>query len=708
MKKLIALLSGISLTASTASLAVACTNFDQRHDGSSILVQFIQSMNGYMQIDASDVLWQLINASGPEGRENFLIQMLKMINISIISNSESNFTGEDSILDEESRFVNKGLDTALINRWNTLSNAVNLQIQRERDDFRRLHGRNWEREWRNMLAERYSVYQSDAPSDLEFLEARYKTDILMSDGPNGATRAILDVVLNTDSYGVTWVNSTTVANKWRSLHNVLNNDANFQQVFESDTLAIQQIINANQSDATSWTTQTEFTLTEARNVVSSITDESHFTNDVPEDAGAWTNNGAALRAGMLSNSQMFFLNKWFEVAAPLAISEVIIPFSDNQNFEDGITVEDFTGDGNTDLTANNQLLAMLSDDTLWDVALVNNEVFTAVQPRATVRTNDSLLTLTSTAFSDTLKTVVYDFVLGGDGAANVSGTTIEALTTGLNRSNDNQLYSQFGNTNDRLVFIDENGINIIRIEGFEHFNQTNDINSRLPLITELQNFNSFHNLRDPEKIDGILMSGNYLNRLNTGIENRYLQFLVNSSLLNGLASSPVSYDIMNEVRSWANLNSSSTTETFWITTVFEYFATISNIIPENNISNENISTFVSKFLVFGVENPHDEQANDIARSMEQWTVNSIATARQTIQIASSVNFIESFRNWRRALEANTAADFPRGTIAGSAFVDSTLAQTVANLWSSNVLSRNFSSSSLSFYFTYNTLKGVEW
>gem|GEM_PF-4330108 len=160
-----------------------------------------------------------------------------------------------------------------------------------------------------------------------------------------------------------------------------------------------------------------------------------------------------------------------------------------------------------------------------------------------------MLTLTSTEFSDTLKTVVYDFVLGGDGAANVSGTTIEALTTGLNRSNDNQLYSRFGNTNDRLVFIDTNGINIIRIEGFEHFNQTNNINSRLPLITELQNFNSFHNLRDPEKIDGILMSESYLNRLNTGIENRYLQFLVNSSLLNGLASSPVSYDIMNEVRS---------------------------------------------------------------------------------------------------------------------------------------------------------------
>gem|GEM_PF-5627921 len=55
-----------------------------------------------------------------------------------------------------------------------------------------------------MLAERYSVYQTDTRDyDLEFLEARYKTDILMSDGPNGATRAILDVVLNTDSYGVT-------------------------------------------------------------------------------------------------------------------------------------------------------------------------------------------------------------------------------------------------------------------------------------------------------------------------------------------------------------------------------------------------------------------------------------------------------------------------------------------------------------------------
>gem|GEM_PF-4100976 len=58
----------------------------------------------------------MINASGPEGRENFLIQMLKMINISIISNSESNFTGEDSILDEGSRFVNKDLNNALVNR----------------------------------------------------------------------------------------------------------------------------------------------------------------------------------------------------------------------------------------------------------------------------------------------------------------------------------------------------------------------------------------------------------------------------------------------------------------------------------------------------------------------------------------------------------------------------------------------------------------
>lgn len=687
MKKLIALLSGLTITASSASMAVACKNYDQKKDGNSILVQFLQSMDGVATIDASDVLWELINTSGPENKENFLIQLLKLINVSILNNSEKNFGGEDSILDENSSFINQGLETALINKWKSVSSAVDLQIQREKDSYQRNYGKKWQTRWKEMLVEKYSVYQKDTKDmDLDFLEAKYKANILLTDATNGATKAILDVLLNTDSFGVTWVNATTVARKFEALKRVVDDETKFRQIFEADTLAIQQIQNASKANADEWIKTTEYSLEQAKQIISGITDSSTLTNDVPEDVNAWSVSGASSRAGMLSNSQLFFLNKYYETKAPLAISEVVIAFSNNQKFDDGITIEDFTGDSDVDKKATEILLPYLTDDTLWNAALVKNDVFTKIQAKASVKTYDSLLTLTNTDYSDTLKSVVYDYMLGGEDKGATVTTTLESLVK-LDRKSvnpdTNTLYANFSTDNgNKLAYIDTDGIHIVRIEGYEYFAKDNT--TRASTIAELQQFNKFHNAKDAEKIDGIISASKpYLKQLNTGIKSQYLQYLVNSSLLKGLTASPIKYDIMSEVKAWAAISSSSASETYWITTIFEYFQSISK--ADSSTGKDAVRKFVAKFLVFGTTDPANEAANEIAKSMEEWTTEKIVTARQTIQIAASVKFVETFKKWTKSISSNTGSDYPKEVISGKNFADSELATNVSEKWSTDVL-----------------------
>ncbi|ARU91270.1 hypothetical protein SCLARK_00599 [Spiroplasma clarkii] len=727
MKKLITLLSGLTITASSASVAVACTNYDHKVDGNSILVQFLQSMDGVAQIDASDVLWELINQSGPANRESFLIQLLNLINVSILSNSEQNFGETGSILDDASSFINTGLGDALINKWKSVSAAVDLQIQREKDSYQRANGKNWLSKWKQMLVDKYSVYQKDTGDmDLDFLEAKYKANILMTDASNSATKGILDVLLNTDSFGVTWVTSTTVASKFNALKSVVGDDAKFQQVFDADKLAIQQIENAQEADATKWAKKIDYTVEEAKAVISGLADASTLEHDVPEDTNVWSANGSASRAGMLSNSQLFFLNKYYETKAPLAISEVVIAFSDNQKFDDGITPEDFNGDNEVDSKATNRLLPNLLDDNLWNAALVKNDVFTTYQSKASVKTYDSLLTLTNSNYSNTLKSVVYDYVLKGNGASDepiqpdvASDNQLSKIVTDLNRSSDKKLYAQFGSDGNKLVYIDTDGIHVVRIEGWDYFKDAESNAERANTLTELQSFNKFHNLKDSEKIEG-LFSGTgrpQMELLNTAISNKYLQYLVNTSLLKGLTSSPVNYDIMSEVKSWATISNSSDSETYWITTVLEYFENISNISPEGSDSSNNdiIKTFVGKFLVFGSSNAANQTANDIAESMENWAIDKISTAQQTIQIASSVKFVEMFKNWRKSIESNTAAEYPKGLIDGDKFGDSTLAESVKEIWlvTTDPPSTSGESSSnlkvLDVYYLFNTMteKGTD-
>ncbi|AHI53151.1 lipoprotein [Spiroplasma culicicola] len=729
MKKLITLLGSLSLTASASTMAVACgTDYDQKKDGNSILIKFLNSLNGTAEIDASDVLWQLINTDGPANRSQFLLEMLQLFNVSLLANSETNFAGEDNILDEDNEYVNKELGNNLINKFKALNTAVDLQIQREKDDYKRTNGKKWEKKWKQMLVDKYSVYQEDTDDmDYAFLEAKYKADILMTDSTNNATKAILDVLLNTDSYGVVWTKKEDVRKKYTNLNNVKSDNTKLIQAYNADKLALDQIINSTTDEVDSWDKKYNNIDTSAENVeqaakeikdaLATITKLEDIANDVPEDITQWSTLGSESRAGMLSKSQLFFLNKYFQTNAPLAISEIVVSFSDNGKFDDGISIEDFKGDQSIDAKALIKLYNTISSDTSgwWTTALIDSSLATGLAPKATVKKYDNLLTLSSSSetFSDTLKTVVYDHVLGTETGNSIElakdlndETALETVITNLNRAatNTTAFYGTLGEN--KLVYIDTDGMHFVSLDGYSKFNttrsETDETTTDSDTLKQLKLFNEFHSLTDRQKVIKLMTdsSSTYMTDLNSSINNEYLQYLVNTSLLKGISSSPVNYDIMSEVKSWATVSSSTESQTYWTTTVFDYFKTTTNLTKNNEL--------LSQFIIFGEgEEAHNPNGEEIAIAMQGWTVNAIGSSQENTEDNPSILFVENHKNWKETIEKNTTLNYPIKTMTNTKFNADTLSGTISEKWNPNsTLIKYDLRNSMSYTsYLFNTLGG---
>ncbi|QEH62141.1 hypothetical protein SCHIN_v1c09480 [Spiroplasma chinense] len=700
MKKLITLLGSLSLTASASSMVVACgTTYDIKDDGNSVIVKFISSIDGHVQLSSADILWKLINETGPSNRETFLTDILKLINTSILANNEKNFSGEDSILKDSDVYQNKGLAEALKTKWSTLNRAVDLQIQREKDALKRANGSKWEKKWKQQLVDKFSVYQNDTDDmDLALLETKYKADILLSDASNNTTKGLLDVLLNTDSYGVTWTTAQTTLQKLNRLKSLVDDNDAFQAAYEADELAIQQIENAQKENTSDWVNTTEYKIDEAKKIVKEA-DVDKIEFDTPEDINAWASLGSETRSGMLSDSQRFFLEKFYETKAPLAISEVTIGYSTNGKFDDGISIDDFSGDNNVDLDDNNELLTWLGTETNanWTLGMRNNTLITSKSSKASVKKYDKLLTLNSSDFSDTLRTVVYDYILGGKAGAKV--TDIKSIVENLDRkaTGTDNFYGTFGDGNGKLVYVDTDGIHLVSIDGYDLLKDHFTVASKPEdngngNLAELKAFHDFHNLTDAEKI-GVLSRGTMMNDLNSDVSNDYLRFLVNNSLLKGISDSPYDFDIMSEVKDWAKISSSTDSETYWISAVFDYFRQIT--------TKEDNKSLVSQFIKFGVENPSNTDANNISLAMEDWVIRKIETVQTSYRIAPIVKFTDMFVNWGKTITANTATGYPKKLITNDKFTGDALQEALPEIWKTTKDGTRSINPETAFYYNYN-------
>ncbi|QGS52193.1 lipoprotein [Spiroplasma tabanidicola] len=719
MKKLLTLLGSLTLVSSAANVAVACGTYDIKDNGNSVIVQFLNSLDGKAHIDASHVLVDLINASGPTNREAFLIEMLQLMNVSLLANSNTFFGAEGTLkLDESNTAYNKNLGETLSYRWDSLNKAVDQQIEREKETYKVKNGKKWESKWKDMLYEKYTVYQNKKKEmDLDFLEKKYKANILLTDTTNNATKAILDVLLNTDSYGVTWVTAQTVKNKLSKLLEVINDDAKFSSVYEADKNAVSQIINAQTMDSKNWKAPADLDVAAAKAAVRNITSDKIIC-DVPEDINQWVATSSNTRSGMLSNSQLFFLEKYFEIKAPLAISEITIPFATNGKFEDGISYEDFKGDFDVTAKDIDKLLVKLTPDkqeplaeSFWNEAARNSSKLNI----GSIKKYDKLLTLQSTDFSDSLKNVVYDYVLGSEyekpEELSFDGKDFEAdikkITNKLTRAESvgspslesraaaaskgaNVFYGTLKNNPGKLLYIDTDGMHIVSIDGYDQLkNKTENKFKDLTPLAQLQAFNDFHKLSDNQKIyymqhDTETTSNsenrNYMNILNNSIKNNYLRYLVNNSLISGISDAPVSFDIVNELKSWVSVTSATDKETFWMTAVFDYFKNVTTKTKEDSNSLEDVEIFLKKLVVFGEENPTNKEFEEIAKSMQGWVASKIKVAQINISVAPQIAFSEKHTAWVKTIKSNTTTNYPKAVIENSNFSIEKIGGAIQKIW----------------------------
>ncbi|AOG60695.1 hypothetical protein SHELI_v1c07460 [Spiroplasma helicoides] len=765
MKKLLTLLSSLSLIGSAGTMAVSCgSKYDIKQDGNSVLVKFLTSLDGHAQLDSSDLLWELINSSGPTKRESFLLEMLQLLNVSLLANSETVMNKDEKDYNSNKDY-NKGLKEALKYKWDTLQKSVDLQMQREKDTYRVKNGKSWEKEWRKMLVEKYTVYQEDTKDmDQSFLENKYKANILLSDSTNSASKAILDVLLNTDSYGVNWVSIQSVKTKLANLLDVIGDDAKFEQVYNTDKKAISQILNAQTNDTSKWvdvnlnkpsdssSSEVSLSAADAKAKIQNIK-TTYIKNDVPEDILQWQTSSSDTRKGMLSKSQLYFLNKFYETKAPLAISEITIPFATNGKFDDGLTYDDFKGDNDLSAIDATKLLATLTsngdtnlptpsepgeseDDSdldlvqvdeagqkdnnqFWISALRDNTRVTSILSTATVKKYDKLLTLSSTDFSNTLKTVVYDYVFGND---KVKPATIdpklkvEDLTSNVDKdalkknfetqiitplsrksTDGKDFYGVLKGYNDKLMFMETDGLHIVSIDGYNKLKTYSESNESD--LTQLQWFNNFHKLDDNKKVAylsgvGVTDETDYMKHLNSGIKSDYLRYLVNSSLIGGISDAPVSFDIVSDLKKWVSLTSSTDSETYWMTSVFTYFKDITSI--------DTVDNFVKQLVVFGQDDPKNQHGDEVAKSLEGWTVDKITVAETNLSIAPVIRFMDKYTNWKKEVAANTTSGYPKSMINNEKFSSDTLDATVSAIWS---IEKPVVSKSLAMHYISNQLGG---
>ncbi len=751
VKKLLTLLGSVSLTASTATMAVACgTDYDIKEDGNSILIQFLQSIDGKAKITSTDILWKLINSSnGPKNREKLTLDLLKMINLSILANIDSE--ENEFTIDEDNLYTNYDLKNTLKERWTNLISIVDRQIVNEKDVYKKEHGKKWEKEWNKMLVDKYSVYQDDVKSmDKNFLENKYKADLLLTDANNNASKTLLDVLINTDQTGVTWISSNDIIKKHNALTKVINdnkdNDAAIASYLRADLDQIAQIDNSTKSETSKWE-ETKLTtessdaaiVAEAKRV--SEIEKEKILYDTPVNLNNFTisdtNNS---RAGFLSNSQKFFLDRFYNTQAPLAISEVVVPFSENGTFDDGVTVSDFQSlDGNDQKNTNELLEQIAKDDSTdtWRRWMV--EAKTDKHPKATVKNYDKLMTLSnSTDFTQDMRAVVYDFTLSGDVKANgkefvptEGEKRLENLINDISREKkDGKKFYVYNEDQGRVYYVDSTGLHIVQIDGYSYLKESkttekigkrqegiieNKINEET--LAELNEFKKYNALQDTEKVAALQTNrskdGTY-GKLNKTVVNPYLHYLTNSSMLKGIAGSAYSFDIMSEVKTWAQVSSSTDgSASYWMTSVFDYFKTISKVKEKENDSSFSQEEFINNYITFNISE-EKSQEEEVIQKTQSWFYAAVNSKQSLTAIDPAILFIEASEKWTDEIKTKTdASGYPKLILDNITYKEEIVSETIKTFWKPTIKEENTGDMILdnnlkSVVFDYNSIiKNVE-
>jgi hypothetical protein len=700
MKKLLTFLSSIAMVSVTAGSVAACggNNYDKKDsNGDSILIDGLGNLNftnGKTDIVSSDVLDEILSNSGDSTlRNKIAARFMNLMSAGFLVKGNTGKIDYETDIAKNPYLID-GLADKLKSAFNELKSSIESDIKTEREKYDTDYGKKAESKWKDMLEAKFPGI-----TDLDALESKYKEYQMLNNEDDNVNTRILNILLNTNQQGITWIEISTLQNNIDKYFDTA--EANRVRWIDDNSTLAQQLIWSTMNEGYKKSTDLK---TDFQKIFSDENDRySQIKYSAPDNIDKLNSESTYAVKGFLSNSQRFFLDKYYETEAPIAISQATLAFTSNGKMDDGIDSKDFDGsdtassadkqiveDENKFLCAKGSENAALTINQNMD-KLAGGETFDNV----TKGTTSSLLTLSdSTAYSQMLRNVVYDFTneqKSGLSVAIEAGTDISTIASKITRvekekEKDGKMYGVLDADNGIVCFVDASGLQIVRIEGYSYLkdtkaganngvvgNGTDGIDKNT--LNELSAFEQLDNMSDNGKVDALQNArGAIYNTINQEVSNPYLHYLVNASILNGVAGSKTSFDILTNVKDYVKIETttSDTGVYTYRTGIMDYFLEIQNAGKAEE-DKTTFKDFYNSYFVAG-DGSHKDSGQKIIDESLSW----IESMQITEKNDAIIQFISAQKAENKTINDNEAKKYPKGIF--TPFFESELQDFIAKRW----------------------------
>jgi hypothetical protein len=698
MKKLLTFLSSIAMVSVTAGSVAACggNNYDKKDsNGDSILIDGLGNLNftnGKTDIVSSDVLDEILSNSGDSTLRNKIAA--RFMNLMSAGFLVKGNTGEKDYITDITKnpYLIDGLADKLKSAFNELKSSIESDIKTEREKYDTDYGKKAESKWKDMLEAKFPGI-----TDLDELESKYKEYQMLNNEDDNVNTRILNILLNTNQQGITWIEISTLKGYISDYFRASDQD---QWIADNPDRA-QQLIWSTMSSGYTKATKLNAEFKELFSDPNSKYNKIQF--DAPDNIDKLNTESTYAVKGFLSNSQRFFLDKYYETEAPIAISQATLAFTSNGKMDDGIDESDFDEGANASaadkqIVQNDNAFLGIEDEDNSASGDVNSNMDKLLSgttfDNVTKVTTSSLLTLSdSTTYSQMLRNVVYDYINGGTNAVTIEKTDkVSDIAKKITRIDDKTMYGVMG---DGIVcFIDASGLQIVRIEGYSFLkeaaadkkntgvvgNETDKINDKT--LEELSAFEQLDKMSDAKKVDALQNSRAELyDTINQEVSNPYLHYLINASILNGVTGSKTSFDILTNVKDYVKIETttSDTGVYTYRTGIMDYFLEIQNAGKDEKVSFKD---FYSSYFVAG-EGSHKESGKNIINESLSW----IESMQITEKNDAIVQFINAQNAENKTITDNEAKKYPKGIF--TPFTEGDLQTFVSTKWAPYKVAETF-------------------